>query len=524
MQRRTLFAGAFSGILAGMLMPLLAACGDDRSGGTVRIQMPLPDDLDPSALQNDLDAQLAVNVYSGLVTLNAEGEPIPDIAQRWSISPDGRTYQFPLRADARFHNGEKLTAEILKETWQRVLDPQIESPAALRLLGKISGVSPYRNGLTRDISGIRATDARSLEVELSETDLAFAARLTHPLTYVQPPGGIVGEAPPVGSGPFAVVDWVPGKVLTLARNEDFYGFEPLLDRIEITGGVDADSLDRYAQDTLDILYVGANDIPLVLDRNNPLNKDLNVYDGLDMTYLAMNNRIPPFDDERVRQAFAMAIDRAAIVEQIFSLTVGKADSLLLPSLAQSGESSSAAFDVSKARQALADSRYGDVGNLPEITFTVPGTRGPAPPQVLALINMFQQHLGAPIRIQREPWTTFVSNLDRRDNPYQLFLFTWHADFPDPIAVLDPLFRSNSLSNYSGYVSQEVDALLLEARGERNRDRRLATISTIEQRVATDAPVTPLWHSKSYLLVKPWLGDVQLSATARPWLSQVYRDS
>ena len=169
MQRRTLFAGAFSGVLTGMLMPLLAACGDDRSGGTVRIQMPLPDDLDPTALQNDLDAQLAVNVYSGLVTLNAEGEPIPDLAQRWSISPDGRTYQFPLRSDVRFHDGEKLTAEILKETWQRLLDPQIESPAALRLLGKITGVSPYRNGLTKEISGIRATDTRSLEVELSET-------------------------------------------------------------------------------------------------------------------------------------------------------------------------------------------------------------------------------------------------------------------------------------------------------------------------------------------------------------------
>ena len=101
-------------------------------------------------------------MYSGLVTLNAEGEPIPDIAQRWSISPDGRTYQFPLRPDVRFHDGEKLTAEILKETWQRLLDPQIESPAALRFLGKISGVSPYRNGLTRDISGIRATNAHSL--------------------------------------------------------------------------------------------------------------------------------------------------------------------------------------------------------------------------------------------------------------------------------------------------------------------------------------------------------------------------
>ena len=151
MQRRTLFAGAFSGILAGMLMPLLAACGDDRSGGTVRIQMPLPDDLDPSALQNDLDAQLAVNMYSGLVTLNAEGEPIPDIAQRWSISPDGRTYQFPLRSDVRFHNGEKLTAET----------PQGDVAAFARPTNRIAGGAPVSRQDNRRIPLPQRTDERN---------------------------------------------------------------------------------------------------------------------------------------------------------------------------------------------------------------------------------------------------------------------------------------------------------------------------------------------------------------------------
>lgn len=505
-------------------MPLLLACGNDRSGGTVRIQMPLPDVLDLGALESDLDDQLAVHIYSGLVTLNAAGDPIPDLAQRWSLSPDGRTYHFPLRPNLRFHDGERLTADHIKEAWQRLLDPQIESPAALHFLGKITGVSRFRNGLAAEISGVRAANERSLEVELSETDLSFPAKLTNPITFVSPPGSQGGASPPVGSGPFSVVDWVPGKVLTLIRNEDYYGFDPLVDRVEISGGVDADSLNRYAQDNLDVLYVGANDISLVLDRNNPLQRDLNTHDGLDMAYLAMNNRIPPFDDVGVRQAFAMAIDRAAIVEQVFSHTVEKASTLLLPSLARTGESSTADFDISKARKALADSRYGDVSNLPEMTFTVPGTRGPAPPQVEALINMLQQHLGARINIAREPWDSFVSKLDKRENPFQLFLFTWHADFPDPQAVLDPLFRSNSLSNYSGYVSQEVDALLLEARGERDRNRRLQTIAAIEERVSADAPVTPLWHSRSYVLIKPWLRDVHLSATARPWLSHVYRDN
>lgn len=486
--------------------------------------MPLPDDLDPGALESDLDDQLAVHVYSGLVTLNAAGDPIPDIAQRWSLSPDGRTYQFPLRPNVRFHNGEKFTADHVKEAWQRLLDPQIESPAALRFLGKITGVARFRNGLTGEISGVRATAERNLEIELSGADLSFPTKLSNPITFVRPPGNGAAASLPVGSGPFSVIDWVPGKMLTLARNEDFYGFDPLVDRIEISGGVDADSLNRYAQDNLDVLYVGANDIPMVLDRNNPLQRDLHIQEGLDMTYLAMNNRIPPFDDIGVRQAFAMAIDRAAIAEQVFSLTVEKAMSLLLPSLSRAGEMESADFDVSKARKALADSRYGDVSNLPEITFTVPGTRGPTPPQVEALINMFQQHLGAQIRIEREPWDTFNSKIETRGNLYQLFLFTRHADFPDPQGVLDPLFRSSSLMNYSGYVSQEVDALLLEARGERNRDRRLQLFASVEEIVATDAPVTPLWHSKSYVLIKPWLRDVQLPATARPWLSHVYRDN
>lgn len=520
MQRRDLLTG----VLAGMLMPLLVACGDKRLGGTLRMQMPLPDKLDPGTLQSDLDAQLAVHVYSGLVTLNADGEPIPDLAQRWSISPDGRTYTFPLRPGLRFHDGEGLGAEHVKDTWEHLLDPRFESPQARLFLGKIVGVAQYRNEIAGNISGIRAVSDRTLEVELTESDLTFPAKLTHPTTFVQASSGIQGSALQIGSGPFAVVDWIPGQVLTLARSEDYYGFEPLLDRIEVTGGVDAQSLQRYAEDALDILYVGAKDIAAVLDRNNPLHRDLVINDALEMTFLAMNNRMPPFDDEGVRQAFALAIDRAAIVEQVFAQTVGKATSLLPPSLAHKGDAETVGFDIFKARQALADSRYRDASNLPEVTFTVPGTRGPVPPTVVALINMIQQHLGVRIRVQREPWSTFVENLDRRENPYQLFLFTWHADYPDPQAVLDPLFRSNSVSNYSAYRSSEVDALQLQAKGEQDSERRRQTIAEIEQRITSDSPVTPLWHGKSYVLVKPWVRDVQLSATARPWLNRVYLDT
>ena len=418
-----------------MLAPLLIACGDKRSGGTLRVQMPLPDDLNPATLQSDLDAQLAVHVYSGLVTLNAEGEPIPDLAQRWSLSADGRTYAFPLRPGLRFHDGEQLTAEHIKDTWEYLLDPQFDSPHAQLFLGKIAGVAPYRNKIAEGISGIRAVNSRTLEIDLTEPDLAFPAKLTHPTTYVQAPSGMRGGATPVGSGPFAVVEWVPGKILTLVRSEEYYGFEPLLDRIEISGGVDAQSLDRYASDALDILYVGANDIATILDRNNPLHKEVLVHDALEMTFLAMNNRIPPFDDEGVRQAFALAIDRAAIVEQVFSQTVGKATALLPPSLARNGNAGTIDFDIFKGTAG--------VGRLPvprckqpsgnDVSFVVPGTRGPVPPTVVALINMLQQHLGVRIRTQREPWSTFVENLEQRENPYQLFLFTWHADYPDPQA-------------------------------------------------------------------------------------------
>ena len=518
MQRRTLLTGA----LAAALAPLPAACGGSKTGGTLRIELPLPDALAPAALQSDLDAQLAAHVYSGLVTLNADGEPIPDLAQRWSLSADGRVYRFPLRSGLRFHTGAELTAGHVKQTWQRILHPGHEAPRGLAFLGRIAGVAAYRNGLSGEISGVRALDERTLEIELTEPDLTLPAKLTHPATYVQAPTGGADTASLVGSGPFAVVDWAPGALLSLARSETYYGFAPLLDRVEITGGTDAASLSRYTNDALDVLYVGANDIAAVLDRNNPLHKELRVHDGLDVTFLAMNNRMPPFDDRGVRLAFALAIDRAAIVEQVFSLTVGKATALLPPSLAQTAAATTD-FDISKARQALADSRYRDVSNLPEIAFTVPGTRGPPPSEVVALVNIFEQHLGVRIHVQREPWQSFVDLLHKRENPFQIFLFTWHADYPDPGAVLDPLFQSTSLRNFSGYANPEVDELLRQARGERDAGRRREAIAAVEQLVAADAPVTPLWHDRSYVLVKPWVRDAHLTASARPWLNRVYRD-
>jgi ABC-type transport system substrate-binding protein len=212
--------------------------------------------------------------------------------------------------------------------------------------------------------------------------------------------------------------------------------------------------------------------------------------------LGFNLRQKPFDDPKIREAFSRAIDRQKIARVMFQSQVRQATGFVPPDMAgYTPPSVDEGYDVTRARQLIAESTYKEVKNLPRVRlYTTGDPMGPM------LQEVYSRTLGIEIEVHQVEWSDYLEGLDR--NEYPMYMLTWSADFPDPEAILGSLFRSNSPENHMGYRNADVDAALSAASTETDRQRRMVIYREVEERILRDHPAVPLFHSVSYTLVKP----------------------
>ena len=480
------------------------------------------DTLDPAFTTGALEAEYVVHLFAGLTSLNDKLEVVPDLAEKWSVSNDGRVYTFTLRRGAKFHDGRPITSADVKFSLERAADPRLASPVALTYLGDIQGFGARISGQASEVAGIKARDDITIDITLDEPRVYFPAKLTYPVSYVVDRQNVAAGPDwwlkPNGSGPFKVASLAPGERLSLVRHEGFFGTKPALAGIEYLA---VPPVEAYERDLIDIAVVDLADIDRVTDKSDPLNRELRVRTDLDIQYLAMNVTAKPFDDPKVRQAFNHALDRDRIASVTLKRTVIKADGILPPGMpGKSDRVRGLDFDVSRARQLVSESSYRDARNFPEISLTVMGTRTAPAPEVNAIIATYRQSLGVDVRVRQLDRDAFASATQRdRDRP-QMFMTGWIADYADPQNFLDILFHSRSRENAARYANPDVDRDLEKARAERDAAARTKLYQEIEARILQDAPWVPLWHNKRYILVKPWVQGYAAPSVVQPWLKAV----
>ena len=480
------------------------------------------DTLDPAFTTGALEAEYVVHLFAGLTSLNDKLEVVPDLAEKWSVSNDGRVYTFSLRRGAKFHDGRAITAADVKFSLERAADPRLASPVALTYLGDIQGFAERLTGKASDVSGVKVRDDFTIDITLDEPRVYFPAKLTYPVSYVVDQQNVATGPDwwlkPNGSGPFKVAALVPGEHLSLVRHEAFYGTKPALAGIEYLA---VPPVEAYERDVIDIAVVDLADIDRVTDKSDPLNRELRVRTDLDIQYLAMSVTAKPFDDPKVRQAFNHALDRDRIATVTLKRTVIKADGILPPGMpGKSDRVRGLDFDVSRARQLVSESSYRDARNFPEISLTVMGTRTAPAPEVNAIIATYRQSLGVDVRVRQLDRDAFMGATQRdRDRP-QMFMTGWIADYADPQNFLDILFHSRSRENMARYANPDIDRDLEKARAERDAAVRTKLYQDIEARILQDAPWVPLWHNKRYILVKPWVQGYSAPSVVQPWLKSV----
>jgi oligopeptide transport system substrate-binding protein len=479
--------------------------------------------LDPIQTQGTIEAEYVVHIFSGLTGLNEKLDVVPDLAEKWSVSQDGRTYTFTLRKGAKFHDGREVKAADVKYSFERASDPRNRSPVAETYLGDINGFAERFQGKASELAGVRVKDDVTIEITLVEPRVYFPAKLTFPVAFVVDRANVEGGGPgwwqrPNGTGPFRVREAKPLESLVLARNDTYYGSKPVLSEVHF---FPAPPLELYEAGQLDIAIAELADIERVTDKSNPLSRELRVRTDMDVYYLGFNVTAKPFDDVKVRQAFNHALDREKIANVTLKKTVVKAEGILPPGMpGRNDKVKGLDFDVSRARQLIAESSYRDVKNFPEIVLTLAGARTVAPPEINAVVATYKQNLGVEMKIRQMDRDQFLDGLARQKDRFQMFYSGWVADYADPQNFLDILFHGGSNENHSQYASPDVDRLLDRARSENDHSARMRLYGEAEAQILKEAPWVPLWHTKRYVLVKPYVQGYSAPPVVLPWLKSV----
>ncbi len=502
--REALAAGLSMSAVGG----ILAACAPGQSSGTV-VGSPKPGGILKIAMSGDpngLDPAIAgigyshliiEQVFSTLMSLDVDDNPKPDLATNFTVSPDGLTYTFTLRSGVLFHDGQPLTADDVKFTFDRLRDPKTGYP----FVDKV-----------QTIDHIDVVDPLAVKFVLSKVTAPFLVNLAFPGSAIVPKAEVLKNgylnAMPIGSGPFKFVSYQPGTLLTLTRNPQYYQQNrPYLNGLEyhiiqdqtartdaLIGGIVDFSSDVAPKDWQQVTATSG-----LVGRTNV---------GGHWHWIMLNNTKKPFDDKRVRLAVAYAIDRKAIVDAIF---FGQADPILggvIPNFSWAYSASSNIFpakaDPAKARQLLSDAGFPNGFRAPLVLdASIPPFSDQGP-----LLQAQLRAAGITTDLTLVPDPKYCNDVFV-DHNYTISNQAWLSPLADPDDFITPNYQCGNPNNAQLYCSNQMDALINSARGTLDQNARKGFYAQIEDLANADMPFVPTLNARILMAHKSSLQGFSL---------------
>ncbi|MSU50456.1 MAG: peptide ABC transporter substrate-binding protein [Opitutus sp.] len=508
------FAFSFAAVL------LFAACGRQetfvdagRRTQTLHVLVNRdPGSLDPHLAGGEI-VQIINALFEGLVNLANDGATVlPGVAERWDISADGKTYTFHLRADARWSNGDAVTALDFLGSFLRFLDPRLRSPFVNDLF-MIAGAQDYAEGRNPDAAsvGLRVADARTLVITLAHRSPYFLLRLSERevrpvhLASVDRFGGrqqrgAAWDKPGnlVCNGPFQLTEWRPNAELVLAKNPHYWNAARVrLNAIRFHPIDDSATGERaYRTGQLHISAVPAAKRAAYRDQKSP---DLHTVTGLATRYLRFRTTNAPFTDARVRRALSLAIDRGSLVTNVLAGFGAAARSLTVPGTGGYQPPDLIRFDPAAARQLLAEAGFAGGAGFPPVEILLPNKDGETVAIAEALQQMWRKELGVQIKIVSNDGVVFLETL--RSGNFQLSLNNWGYDINDPVDQY-LLALSTYPSNQSGWSDAAYDRAFARSEEAATDAERRVAFDEMETLLAAEMPFVPLFHPQKTALVHP----------------------
>jgi peptide/nickel transport system substrate-binding protein len=477
-------------------------------GGTLRVGLSAdPAELDPGLTSLTAAWHVIEHVYNTLVTTNASLEPVPSLAEDWSISDDGLTYTFNLRPGVKWHNGRDFVAEDVKYTYERILDPETASPSSSDLAS---------------IDTIEVPDDSTVVITLKAPDSSFLAKLMGSSISIVAREAVeeFGDLRQnmVGTGPFRFVEYVPNSMVTLESNPDYWeeGL-PYVDVMEMQ--IIPDQTARttaLTSGTVDFIeYAPVQDLPIFeADGNIVITGDENT----NIRYMALNVSREPFDQLEVRQAIAKVIDRQPIVDAaVFG--AGTATNILFPETYWAGfESPIEAPDIEGARELLAQAGYPD-GFETEIHSWA---QYPFLSNAAIVIQEQLKEVGIEAELRFEENAIYLENYFAGNFDMSV---TGTSAYVDPNDVVQANFGTGESNNGIDYSNEEMDQLIAEGMATTDQEERAQIYQRIQEIINEDVVWINLFIANQYEAMQSYVvGYEHFPTGANMTLKQTWLDN
>ncbi len=473
-----------------------------------------PESLDPHIVTGIPEMRITKALFDGLIKLDPrEARPIPALAERWDVSPDGRVYTFHLRTNAVWSTGEPITTADVVWSWMRALSPATAGDYAGQLF-YIKGAEDWYNGKTKDPSrlGILALDDHTLRVELNAPLAFFPDLCAFPTLAVVPRAAIekygdrwLHAQPLPTSGAFTLGAWRVNDKVRLLRNPRYWDAANTASEIidVLPTGSPSTSLNLYETGVADIVW-DKDLVPAELIEVLKQRPDFHSFDYLGTYFYRFNVTKPPYDDARVRKAFAMATDKLRITTK---LTLGgekPAPHFVPNGVANYDAPHGPPFAIEQARSLLAEAGYPGGKGFPRTTYTFPAAAAGGAKMhgkiAVELQQMWREALGIEVELRQLERKIFYSSQSRLE--YDLSTSSWIGDYNDANTFLD-LFTSFSGNNRTGWKNARYDELIRQANLETNMKKRAGLFRAAEVvLIAEEAPIVPLYFYAGFSYYHP----------------------
>jgi oligopeptide transport system substrate-binding protein len=472
-----------------------------------------PQDLDPQAVTGVPEHRLMDALFEGLVMPSPDGQSFaPGVAEKWETSPDGLTYTFHLRADARWSNGDPVTARDFVGSYRRILTRTFAADYAYMLF-LAAGAEDYFKGVITDFAqtGFRAIDDHTLQITLRQPAPFFLKSLTHyawfpvHLPTIEKAGGLERKGTRwtrtetfIGNGAFVLSEWKPNQKIIAKKSPTYWDRAQVkLDEIHFFPIELADTEERMFRTGQ--LHV-TNEVPLtkiaVYEREQPENIRVEPYCGV--YYYRFNTAKKPFDDLRIRRALALAVDREALVKFVTRAGEKPAYHIVPPNVSGYTSTHQLKPDVAEARRLLAEAGYPNGKGLPKIELLY-NTLEKHRIIGEALQQMWKKNLGVSVTLYNQEWKVYLAA--QKSGDFQFQRAGWIADYTDPHVFLD-LWHTGAGNNNTGWGRPEYDRLLTSSLNAKSEPERYAIYQQMEKILVDELPILPLFFYTRARLISP----------------------
>lgn len=506
----------------------LIACSGERRGGLVQAKrrssdprtfsrsLGEPEFLDPGLCSESEGGDVIRDCFEGLYVYGADHATWPNgVAERHTVSPDGKTYTFFLRATSKWSDGTPVTAHDFEWAWKRVLDPKTGSRYSA-IMWFIEGAKEYNqsndatSAALREKVGVTAIDDHTLQVKLVGPT-PFFTTLTAFYTYAPVPRHVIekhGEswARPgkiVSNGMWTLTEWAQRQRITLSRNPHYWDQAAIpFDTITCRITQDSDPAhNMYMAGELD--YLDSKIPPAKLtqhQRENDPNLHITPYMGV--YYYMINTREAPFDNVLVRRALNMAIEKVKIGKYIAKGGQQEAWSMVHPGLEALGyvKAKGDAFDPDRAQELLAEAGYPGGKGFPN--FKIIYNTLEAHKLIAEFIQQeWRKNLGISCDLDNMEWKVMLKKQHARD--FQVSRMAWIGDYTDPLTFLD-LWEGSNPNNRTGWKNARYDELIAASMRETDPQQRWRILQQAEEIFCQELPVLPIYYYVKSDLLAPWV--------------------